>query len=120
MKNLLRVEDLLLAVLAAYLFLALGFAWWWFVLFLFVPDVGMVGYLANARLGAFIYNIVHHRGVAVICYVLGGLLRTPLLQAAGLVLLAHSSVDRALGYGLKYPDSFQHTHLGRIGGTAKP
>jgi hypothetical protein len=30
----LRVEDLLLAVLALCLFLALGFAWWWFVLFL--------------------------------------------------------------------------------------
>jgi hypothetical protein len=27
----------------------------------------------------------------------------------------HVAVDRALGYGLKYPDSFAHTHLGWIG-----
>jgi hypothetical protein len=24
-------------------------------------------------------------------------------------------MDRALGYGLKYDDSLQHTHLGQIG-----
>ncbi|TDB99096.1 DUF4260 family protein [Actinomadura sp. 7K534] len=27
----------------------------------------------------------------------------------------HVGVDRALGYGLKLPDSFRHTHLGEIG-----
>jgi len=26
-----------------------------------------------------------------------------------------AGVDRALGYGLKYDDHFQHTHLGQIG-----
>jgi hypothetical protein len=39
----------------------------------------------------------------------------PALSVAGLVMLGHSSLDRALGYGLKYPDAFQHTHLGTIG-----
>jgi hypothetical protein len=33
----------------------------------------------------------------------------------GLIPLAHSSLDRVLCNGLKHPDSFQHTHLGRIG-----
>ena len=33
----------------------------------------------------------------------------------GLILFGHSSMDRILGYGLKYPDSFEHTHLGMIG-----
>ena len=34
----------------------------------------------------------------------------------------HVGVDRALGYGLKTPDGFTHTHLGRIGrdGTRQP
>ncbi|WP_022923235.1 DUF4260 family protein [Serinicoccus marinus] len=27
----------------------------------------------------------------------------------------HSAVDRLLGYGLKFTDSFAHTHLGEIG-----
>jgi hypothetical protein len=33
----------------------------------------------------------------------------------GLIFLAHSSFDRAAGYGLKYFDGFNHTHLGYIG-----
>jgi hypothetical protein len=30
-------------------------------------------------------------------------------------LIAHVGMDRAAGYGLKLPSSFQDTHLGRIG-----
>jgi hypothetical protein len=29
--------------------------------------------------------------------------------------LAHIGADRLLGYGLKYGDNFQHTHLGQLG-----
>jgi hypothetical protein len=36
----------------------------------------------------------------------------PLLLALGLIWLAHIGMDRLLGYGLKYADHFQHTHLG--------
>ncbi len=34
-------------------------------------------------------------------------------------LFAHSSMDRMLGYGLKYEDSFGNTHLGMIGKKSK-
>jgi hypothetical protein len=37
------------------------------------------------------------------------------LALAGVIMLGHSSFDRVLGYGLKYGDSFRHTHLGWIG-----
>jgi hypothetical protein len=30
----------------------------------------------------------------------------------GTLLFTHASFDRILGYGLKYFDSFKHTHLG--------
>jgi Domain of unknown function (DUF4260) len=39
----------------------------------------------------------------------------PLVLALGLIWLAHLGLDHLLGYGLKYDDSFQHTHLGMIG-----
>lgn len=32
-----------------------------------------------------------------------------------LIWFAHIGMDRALGYGLKYPSGFRETHLGRIG-----
>jgi hypothetical protein len=37
------------------------------------------------------------------------------VMAIGAVLVAHSGMDRAAGYGLKLPTSFRDTHLGRIG-----
>ena len=32
-----------------------------------------------------------------------------------LIWAAHIAIDRAVGYGLKYPGSFKDTHLGRMG-----
>jgi len=115
MKSLLRLEELLLAVLSVYLFAGLDFEWWWYPVLLLAPDLGAIGYVGGPRLGAVSYNLVHHKGMAVLLYVMGGLLQLPGLQLAGLVILGHSSLDRVLGYGLKYSDSFQHTHLGMIG-----
>jgi hypothetical protein len=116
MKILLRIEELFLACLSFYLFPGLGYAWWWFLVFLLAPDLSMLGYLLNPQWGARLYDLVHHKATAIVLFVLGGFLRLPALQAAGLILLAHSSLDRVLGYGLKYEDAFQHTHLGMIGG----
>jgi len=119
MKTLLRVEELAVAVLAFYLFLRLGYAWWWFFLLILAPDLSMAGYLINPRLGALGYNIFHHKAISISLFILGAYLHLPLLEALALITFGHSSLDRALGYGLKYPDSFQHTHLGMIGPTAQ-
>lgn len=115
MKNLIKIEELFLTVLAFYLFLQLGYAWWWFPVLFFAPDLSMIGYLISPRLGAFTYNLVHHKGVAITLFLMGSILPLPWMAAGGLIILGHSSLDRVLGYGLKYPDSFQRTHLGVIG-----
>lgn len=41
----------------------------------------------------------------------------PVFMFIGIVMFAHSSFDRVLGYGLKYCDNFKNTHLGAIGKT---
>jgi len=115
MKTVLKLEELLLTLLSFYLFLALEYAWWWFPLLFLAPDLSMIGYLLGPKVGAWTYNLAHHKGLAVILFVLGAYLQWPELQFAGLIILGHSSFDRMLGYGLKYTDSFHHTHLGRIG-----
>lgn len=115
MQNLLRIEELALAALAVFLFRGLGYAWWWMAVLILAPDVSMIGYAAGPRVGAFVYNLVHHKATAVAAYIAGYFAEIPALQLAGVVLLAHSSADRVLGYGLKYSDSFKHTHLGTIG-----
>ena len=115
MNTLLKLENLALTALAVFLFARLDFAWWWYPVLFLTPDLSMVGYLAGPTVGAWTYNVVHHKATAVIVYVLGAVLSVPWLQLAGAVLLGHSSFDRVFGYGLKYLDSFQHTHLGWIG-----
>lgn len=115
MPTLLKLEYGLLLVLAVWLFSLSGFAWWWFLVLFLVPDVGMVGYVLNPRVGAVMYNVFHHFGVALACFLLGMWSGVPVLMLVGSVLLGHSAFDRILGYGLKYPDAFKHTHLGMIG-----
>jgi hypothetical protein len=115
MKILLKLESLALWGLSVFLFSQLGYAWWWYPVLFFVPDLSMAGYLAGTRVGAIVYNLVHHHAVSIGLYVLGFFLGSPLLQLAAVILFGHSNMDRLLGYGLKYPDAFQNTHLGLIG-----
>lgn len=115
MKNLLKLEEIFMLGLSVFLFTRLEYSGWLFALLFFAPDISILGYLAGPRTGAAVYNFAHHKGLAIACYVLGSAIGQPALQFAGLILLGHSSFDRVWGYGLKYPDSFQNTHLGPIG-----
>jgi hypothetical protein len=76
----------------------------------------MLGYLGSNKLGAFTYNLLHHKGLALAVWGLGVYLTNPYLIFAGGLLFAHSSMDRIFGYGLKYVTGFKDTHLGPIGG----
>jgi hypothetical protein len=115
MKIILKIEEAFQMVLATYLAMQLPYpGWWYWVLFL-APDVGMLGYLVNTRTGAITYNLFHHKGIALLFYLTGMIMNNIPLQFIGLLLFGHSAFDRALGYGLKYNDSFKNTHLGWIG-----
>jgi hypothetical protein len=120
MKNVIKLEELAQFALSIFLYSALDFAWWWYLILLLTPDFGALGYLINTKVGAFTYNLTHHKGLAILLYLLGVYSANPVVQFAGLLLLGHSSLDRTFGYGLKYPDSFQNTHLGKIGKAAQP
>jgi len=115
MKNLLKLEELFMFGLSIFLFSKLDYGWWWYPALILAPDLSMVGYLMSTQVGAFTYNFVHHKAVGISFFVLGVILSNQLLQLTGLILFGHSSMDRTLGYGLKYPNSFQNTHLGVIG-----
>lgn len=116
MKLLLKVEELAQLLLALFVFAHLPYAWWVLPAVFLLPDLSMVGYVAGPRVGAFCYNVVHHKALAVTVGVSGWVLGQPLLVLMGTVLLAHSAFDRLLGYGLKYTTDFQDTHLGGMGG----
>lgn len=115
MKWVLKIEELFMFGLGIYLFNQLPYQWWWFLVLLLAPDIGMIGYLFGNKAGAFAYNISHHKGVAIAIYLLGVYLASPMAQLIGVILFAHASFDRILGYGLKYDKGFKYTHLGEIG-----
>jgi hypothetical protein len=115
MKNLLRLEEAAMLALSVYLNAFLSYSPWLYWILFLTPDIGMIGYLINTRIGAITYNVLHHKGVAILFYLAGLYLQNEALKFTGLLLFGHSAFDRMLGYGLKYNDSFHNTHLGFIG-----
>ncbi|WP_072995386.1 DUF4260 domain-containing protein [Pseudozobellia thermophila] len=115
MKNSLKLEELAMFGLGIYLFAMLPYAWWWFLALLLAPDIGMVGYLFGNRIGALVYNLFHHKAIAIAIYVLASYFSRPEWQLVGIILFSHSAMDRMFGYGLKYDKGFKFTHLGEIG-----
>ena len=114
-RSWLRVEGVAAFIAGLALYGWLGGPWLFAVPLLLLPDVSMVGYLRDPRLGALTYNLVHNWAIGLAVLGLGYLAQSTPLAIAGAILVAHVGMDRALGYGLKLPTSFQETHLGRIG-----
>jgi hypothetical protein len=114
MKILLKMEEISMLILSLYVSLSLGYAWWIFVIFLFVPDISMVGYLLGNIAGATIYNLFHYKFLAIFLGIIGYTYSINELAFAGAVLFGHSSFDRLFGYGLKFRKGFNYTHLGAI------
>ncbi len=113
-KRMLRLEGLLVLVGALAAYATLSGNWIVFVVLLFVPDVSMVGYLIDARVGAMAYNSAHTYLLPGALLAAGFALNTPLLTQIGVIWLAHIGLDRTLGYGLKYPTEFKDTHLQHV------
>ncbi|KAF2507785.1 DUF4260 domain-containing protein [Flavobacterium zhairuonense] len=115
MKTVLKFEEIALFIFGIFLFHQLHYKWWWFLALILAPDLSMIGYAFGNKVGAFLYNIFHHKGIAILLYVLGFYFKNELLQLAGIILFSHSAMDRIFGYGLKYEKGFKYTHLGEIG-----
>ena len=98
-------------LLSIYFFNQTTFAWWWFLALILTPDIGMLGYLVNTKTGAITYNLFHHKAIALLVLFLGWYWNIEWVLLSGIILFGHSSLDRVFGYGLKYNDSFQNTHL---------
>ena len=111
----LRLEGFAVLAGSVAAFGQLGGDFLWFVPALLLPDLAIAGYLGGPRIGALVYNAVHNWALGLAVATLGIALGVTPLILAGIVLVAHTGMDRAAGYGLKLTTSFQDTHLGRIG-----
>jgi len=116
MKNILKLESVGLFILftGAYFHFYSG-TWGLYLALFFIPDLSFAFYLITKKIGAIAYNVFHHQGVLVLFFLIGYFVKEDYIMKVALIFLAHSTFDRVAGYGLKYFDSFDHTHLGWIG-----
>ena len=110
-RPLLHLECAAVFILSLFAYHGNHGSWPIFALLFLVPDVSMIGYLANTRIGAITYNGGHtYIGpLALAGYCLASVHHA--LFSLSLIWIAHIGFDRMLGYGLKYPAQFQDTHL---------
>ncbi|RWZ55096.1 DUF4260 family protein [Labedella populi] len=122
-----RLEGGLIIVLSMVAIVVIAPTWWWVPLAAFLLfDLSQLGYLLSTRAGAAAYNAVHTyvwpAALAVVAFLTWSEAPTvglwTMLSASAWAF--HVAVDRALGYGLKRPDAFTHTHLGWIGKDRAP
>jgi hypothetical protein len=108
------MEGAALLVAALFAYQHIGGSWLFFAALFMAPDLMMLFYFSGPRVGAVAYNITHVTFVPLALAVAGFAFGKVLLLQIALIHLAHIGFDRALGFGLKYPTAFNHTHLGDV------
>jgi Domain of unknown function (DUF4260) len=115
MKVLLALEGAAIGIAAISAYWMLSGPALLFALLILAPDIAMLGYFAGPRAGSVIYNAVHHLALPVLALCAGWIFAAPpLLMHVLLIWIAHIGMDRAVGYGLKYPTAFKETHMQRV------
>ena len=113
-KLLLPIEGAAVLFAACILYHRSHASWLWFALLFFTPDVFMLGYLINKRLGATVYNFGHTYIAPFVLFSALWIARARSFTWLPLIWLAHIGFDRLIGYGLKYETAFNDTHLQRV------
>jgi len=111
---LLKLEYATLSLATILLYHHLDNTWLLFALLFLTPDLSMLGYLANPRIGAALYNLAHTLFLPLTLFLIAYPTNHPTLIAVALIWTSHITLDRLLGYGLKYPTFFKDTHLQHI------
>ncbi|WP_155590772.1 DUF4260 domain-containing protein [Lysinibacillus cavernae] len=114
LRKIISLEYVIAFIITVFFYGQLDFSWLYFIVFLLLPDVTMIGYFINTKIGALFYNIGHSFVVPALLLVIGFMTTTPILLMVAMIWLAHIFLDRALGYGLKYDEAFTKTHLQQI------
>lgn len=115
-----RLEGAVALATALALYHAIDANWLLFAALLLTPDISAIGYVFGPAFGATTYNLVHTYVLPAALATYGLLAGSPLAITLALIWFAHIGLDRLAGFGLKYADSFGHTHLGELGKGGAP
>lgn len=111
---LLRLEGIALFVASTLVYRHIHGRWILYAVLFLAPDLFMLGYLLNVKIGAAVYNLIHTLFVPAVLlaviFLTGRSQWVPYLM----IWIAHIGFDRVQGYGLKYPTFFTDTHLQHV------
>lgn len=107
----LRADGLANLALGLVLFMGTEQSWWFFALWMLIPDLSALGYLISARVGAVCYNLGHSYLGPALMLGIGWMSGAQPILAIGAIWWVHIAADRVAGYGFKRWRSFKRTHL---------
>jgi hypothetical protein len=113
-RLLLHAEGLVIAVAGIALYFYADHPWWLLLALALAPDLSIIGFAAGPRVGAAAYDAAHTYALPLALATVGVIAESDWPLQVGLIWLIHIGVDRAIGYGLKYPTGFKDTHLQRV------
>ncbi|MGG4265060.1 DUF4260 domain-containing protein [Peribacillus simplex] len=113
-KKFLHIEGLMVLLAMIYIYSLYEFSWWIFLLLILSPDVSMLAYLIDNRIGAKVYNVFHTYNLSIFMILLAIFLKSDTCMMIGSIWTAHIGMDRLFGYGLKYTSSFKATHIQKV------
>jgi Domain of unknown function (DUF4260) len=113
-KLLLHIEGAAVLLASCILYQQAHGSWLWFGLLFLIPDFSMLGYLANKKVGAAVYNLGHTYASPLLLFSVLCLSGQTSYGWIVLIWVAHIGFDRTMGYGLKYETAFKDTHFQRV------
>lgn len=113
-NHIIRLENGLAFAASFYFYIQLDFPLLWFFLLLLVPDITMLGYTLNKKIGAMVYNLGHSFTFPILLSMSYLYFSKDYLLMISIIWLAHIFMDRLFGFGLKYTNSFKKTHIQKI------
>ncbi|GFZ76758.1 hypothetical protein GCM10010978_18070 [Compostibacillus humi] len=113
-RFLLHAEGFFILMISIYFYDQNQYSWFLFFILLFAPDISILGYLINKKVGAVFYNVFHTYSVPIAVILFSLIFANSLFVSIGLIWTAHIGMDRLFGFGLKYTTDFKDTHLNRI------
>ena len=111
---LLRLEGLTVLIAAIVAYAHQGGSIWLFLALLLAPDIAMLAYKINVRIGSIAYNALHFYALPIVLAGVALATSQPTLLLIALIWFAHIGMDRVMGFGLKYPTEFKDTHMQRV------
>ncbi len=80
-KIFVTLENLVIFLFAVYMYYVFGSSWLLFAALFLIPDISMVGYLFNPKIGAYLYNLVHNYALAASLLIIAALFKLDLLAS---------------------------------------